>query len=127
MSVNGAAYPARAAFRIALRDMRGSLGGMRIVLLCLALGVAAIGTVGGLRTAIQGGVSAQRRALLGGDLSMESPDPLPPALAAYVRGRGMRVSETATLRSMLYGANGRRMLVEVRGVDSAYPLVGEAT
>ncbi len=112
--------------------MRGSLAGMRIVLLCLALGVAAIGTVGGLRTAIQGGVAAQRRALLGGDLSMESPDPLPPALGAYIRGRGMYVSETATLRSMLYapgvhGASGRRMLVEVRGVDAAYPLVGDLT
>ncbi len=111
--------------------MRGSLSGMRpgigIVLLCLALGVAAIGTVGGLRAAIQGGVAAQRRALLGGDLSMESPDPLPPALAAYLRGRGLRVSQTATLRSMLYGAGGRRMLVELRGVDDAYPLVGEVT
>lgn len=115
------------AWRIALRDMRGSLAGMRIVLLCLALGVAAIGTVGGLRAAIQGGVASQRRALLGGDLSMESPDPLPPALGAYLRGRGMRVSETATLRSMLYGAQGRRMLVELHGVDAAYPLVGDLT
>ncbi len=116
---------------IAWRDMRGSLSGMRpgigIVLLCLALGVAAIGTVGGLRAAIQGGVAAQRRALLGGDLSMESPDPLPPALAAYLRGRGLRVSQTATLRSMLYGTGGRRMLVELRGVDEAYPLVGDVT
>ena len=119
------------AIRIAWRDMRGSLAGMRpgigIVLLCLALGVAAIGTVGGLRAAIQGGVAAQRRALLGGDLSMESPDPLPPALADYLRGRGLRVSQTATLRTMLYGADGRRMLVELRGVDDAYPLVGEVT
>ena len=72
------------------------------------------------------------RALLGGDLSMESPDPLPPGLADYLRGRGLRVSQTATLRSMLYGpalrgGGGRRMLVELRGVDDAYPLVGEVT
>jgi putative ABC transport system permease protein len=117
----------KVALRIAWRDMRGSLGAMRIVLLCLALGVAAIGTVGGLRAAIQGGVASQRRALLGGDLSMESPDPLPPALGAYLRGRGMRVSETTKLRSMLYGDGGRRMLVELRGVDAAYPLVGALT
>ena len=127
MNRSGGAYPIRATFRIALRDMRGSLAGMRIVLLCLALGVAAIGTVGGLRAAIQGGVAAQRRALLGGDLSMESADPLPPALSAYIRSRGMLVSETATLRSMLYGPGGRRMLVELRGVDAAYPLVGALT
>ena len=124
-SASGAGF--RVALRVALRDMRGSLVGMRIVLLCLALGVAAIGTVGGLRAAIQGGVAAQRRALLGGDLSMESPDPLPPALAAYLGRRGMRVSETASLRSMLYSADGKRMLVELRGVDAAYPLVGALT
>ena len=104
---------------------------MRIVLLCLALGVAAIGTVGALRAAIEGGVASQRRALLGGDLSIDSSDPLPAGLAPYLRGRGMRLSETVTLRSMLYGpaagsAEGRRMLVEVRGVDAGYPLVGDA-
>jgi putative ABC transport system permease protein len=119
--------PYSAALRIALRDMRGSIGAMRIVLLCLALGVAAIGTVGGLRTAIQGGVALQRRALLGGDLSTESPDPFPPALGAYLRGRGVRITETESMRSMLYAPDGRRMLVELRGIDDAYPLVGALT
>ena len=112
--------------------MRGSLAGMRAVLLCLALGVAAIGTVGGLRAAIQGGVASQRRALLGGDLSIESPDPLPAALIPFLRRQGMRLSETVTLRSMLYapasnGGEPRRMLVELRGVDASYPLVGALT
>ncbi len=111
-------------WRVALRDMRGSLAGMRIVLLCLALGVAAIGTVGSLRAAIEGGVASERRALLGGDLSIESPDPLPAGLVASLRGRGLRLAETIRLRSMLYAPDGKRMLVELRGVGAGYPLVG---
>ena len=117
----------RLALTIALRDMRGTLSGMRIVLACLALGVAAIGTVGGLRAAIQGGVAAQRRAILGGDLSLDSPDPLPGDLAPWLRARHLRLSGTVRLRSMLYGPQGRRMLVEVDAVDAAYPLVGDVT
>ncbi len=117
----------RLALAIAVRDMRGTLSGMRIVLACLALGVAAIGTVGGLRAAIQGGVAAQRRAILGGDLSVDSPDPLPGDLVPFLRGHHLRLSETVRLRSMLYGPQGRRMLVEVDAVDAAYPLVGDVT
>ena len=111
--------------------MRGSLAGMRIVLLCLALGVAAIGTVGALRAAIQGGIAAQRRALLGGDLSLTSPDPFPADLLAWLRGhpggRSLALAETVQLRSMLYAPDGKRMLVELRGVGPRYPLVGTPT
>ena len=105
--------------------MRGSLAGMRIVLLCLALGVAAIGTVGDLRAAIEGGVMSQRRALLGGDLSIDSPDPWPAGMEGYLRGRGVRLSRIVSLRTMVYGPDGKRMLVEARGMDVSYPLVGQ--
>ena len=118
------------SLRLAWRDWRGGTGpfrGMGIVLLCLALGVAAIGAIGGLRDAIQSGVSEQRRAILGGDLAIESSEPLPAALGAFVVARSARVSDTLRMRSMLYAANGKRMLVELFAVDGAYPLVGSAS
>ncbi len=117
----------RLAVRLALRDWRGGNGalrGMGIVLLCLALGVAAIGAIGGLRDAIQQGVAEQRRAILGGDLVIESSDPLPAGLPAFLHARGDRTSSVVRMRSMVYGGNGRRMLVELSAVDAAYPLVG---
>ncbi len=101
--------------------------GVGIVLLCLALGVAAIGTIGGLRDAIQQGVAEQRRAILGGDLAIEGSEPLPDRLAAFLRARGARTSSVERMRSMLYAGNGRRMLVELSAVDPAYPLVGRAS
>ncbi len=120
----------RLALRLALRDWRGGRGalrGMGIVLLCLALGVAAIGTIGGLRDAIQRGVAEQRRAILGGDLSIEDSQPLPDALPAFLAARGAHTSTVVRMRTMAYGPDGRRMLVELSAVDRAYPLVGEAT
>ncbi len=121
---------ARLAARLALRDWRGgggALRGMGIVLLCLALGVAAIGAIGGLRDAIQQGVAEQRRAILGGDLAIESSDPLPAGLATFLHARGDRTSSVVRMRSMVYGGGGQRMLVELSAVDAAYPLVGQAT
>ena len=120
----------RGALRLALRDWRGGDGllrGMGIVLLCLALGVAAIGTIGGLRDAIQQGVAEQRRAILGGDLAIESPDLLPDALPAFLARQGVRTSEVVRMRTMAYAPNGQRMLVELSAVDASYPLVGQAT
>ncbi|WP_419728352.1 ABC transporter permease [Lichenicola sp.] len=123
-------FTLRTALRLALRDWRGGPGmlrGMGIVLLCLTLGVAAIGTIGGLRDAIQSGVAEQRRAILGGDLAIESSDPLPDTLAAFLAAQGARTSTVIRMRSMVYGPAGRRMLVELYAVDAAYPLVGLVT
>ncbi len=133
--MSGTVVPARGttlrlALRLALRDWRGGrgrFGGMGIVLLCLALGVAAIGTIGGLRDAIQQGVAEQRRAILGGDLAIEDNEPLPPELSRFLRERGARTSTVVRMRTMAYGPDGRRMLVELSAVDGAYPLVGTAT
>lgn len=116
--------------RLAWRDWRGGTGflrGMGVVLCCLALGVAAIGAIGGLRDAIQAGVSEQRRAILGGDLAVETTSALPPELSGFLRRQGDRVSDTIRMRTMLYGPGKSRMLVQLSAVDSAYPLVGAAT
>ncbi len=120
----------RLALSLAWRDWRGGAGrfrGMGIVLLCLALGVTAIGAIGGLRDAIQRGVSAQRRAILGGDLAIDSSAAIPDALRAFVAARGVRTADTIRMRTMLYAPDGKRMLVELFAVDAAYPLVGRAS
>ena len=119
----------RLAARLAWRDLRGGIGGMRVVLACLALGVATIGGVGSLRDMIRDGIAAEQRTLLGGDLSIESSDPLPAELADFAMAHGAHVSRMLRMRSMLYAPRGPgrpddRMLVELSAVDDAYPLVG---
>ena len=57
--------------RFALRELRGGLGGFRVFLACLALGVAAIAAVGSVRAAIEAGLAREAAALLGGDAEIE--------------------------------------------------------
>ncbi len=113
------------AFRLAARELRGGARGLGIVLLCLALGVAAIAAVGGLRAAVERGLADNGRALLGGDVEVQTgADSPPPALKAWLRGHGARVSDVTQMRSLLVAPSGRRELIDLKAVDAAWPLVG---
>ena len=115
------------ALRLALRELRGGVRGLRIVLACLAIGVAAIAAVGSLRAGIDRGLAADGAALLGGDIAIGTGAEAPPAaLSTWLRGRGAAVSEVVDMRSLLVAASGARQLVSLKAVDGAYPLVGEA-
>ncbi len=120
------------ALRLAGRELRGgaraSLRAMAIVLACLALGVAAIAAVGTLREGVARGMAADGARILGGDIDVQGgAQPLPDGLRDWLRARGARISDVVTLRSMLIAASGERMLVEVKAVDAAWPLIGAAT
>lgn len=113
------------AFRLALREMRGGLGGFYIFLACIALGTGAIATVNSVSTAITGAISSQGQSLLAGDLRFElnNREASEPE-AAFLNSLG-EVSVSTGLRSMVRKADGSgQTLVEVKGVDSAYPLYG---
>jgi putative ABC transport system permease protein len=115
------------AFRLAARELRDGVRGLRIVLACLALGVAVIAGVGGLRVAVERGLDADGRRILGGDLEVEAgAQPLPNALRDWLRARGAALSDVAMMRSMVVAPNGERQLVELKAVDPAWPLVGTA-
>lgn len=112
----------RLAFRFARRELRGGLKGFRILMACLALGVAAIAASGSLKAAFHTALSEDARTLLGGDLDLRlSYQPITPGQRAVLAGLG-RLSEGAEMRAMARAGQSR--LVELKGVDSAYPLVG---
>ncbi len=113
------------ALRLAARELRGGVRGLRIVLACLALGTAAIAAVGNLRAGVESGLATEGRRILGGDLDIEGGgQPLPDALRDWLRQRGAQMSDIVHMRSMLVAASGERQLVELKAVDTAYPLVG---
>src|SRR5688500_20227845 len=87
--------------RFARRELRGGLRGLRIVLACLALGVAAIAAVGTLRAATEAGLAADGARILGGDVEVAvSHRPIPDAARDWMRGRGATLSEVTQLRAM---------------------------
>ncbi len=113
------------ALRLALRELRGGVRGLRIVLLCLAIGVAAIAAVGSLREGISRGLARDGGALLGGDLTVTTGALAPPeSLRAWLGARGARLSEVVETHSLLVAPSGDRALVELKVVDAAYPLAG---
>ncbi len=113
------------ALRLARRELRGGVRGLRIVVACLALGVAVIGAVGTLRIATERGLQADGRRLLGGDLEIDSgAQTLPDTVRDWLTARGARQSEVVELRTLLVAPSGERTLVELKAVDPAWPLVG---
>ncbi len=115
------------ALTIARRELRGGVRGLWIVLLCLALGVGVIAAVGTLRAAVDAGLAADGRALLGGDLEINGgAQPLPDQLRDWLLGQGDTMSSVTQMRSMLVAPSGERQLIELKAVDAKWPLVGAA-
>jgi putative ABC transport system permease protein len=128
MAGGRAAETMRLALRIARRELRGGVRGLWIVLLCLALGVGVIAAVGTLRAAVDAGLAADGRALLGGDLEIGGgSQPLPDQLRDWLQAQGATISDVIQMRSMLVAASGERQLIELKAVDRKWPLVGAAS
>ncbi|MFM9852875.1 MAG: ABC transporter permease [Sphingomonadaceae bacterium] len=113
------------AWRFALRDLRGGLLGLRLLAICLFLGVAALASVGSLSSAIVAELSARGGSILGGDLqlSVVQRTAEPDELAAF-KALG-KTSETVRMRAMVSKSDGTaNLLIELKGIDDAYPLYG---
>ncbi len=111
--------------RLALRELRFGLRGFYVFIACMALGVGVITAVGALNDALRAGFDAQSAEILGGDAAfVRVHKRATPDERAWLDAQG-RVSETATMRAMARaGAGAEHALIELKGVDGAYPLVG---
>ncbi|MGV8937505.1 MAG: ABC transporter permease [Allorhizobium sp.] len=113
------------AFRLALREMRGGLGGFYIFLACIALGTGAIAAVNSISQSITDSITTQGKSILAGDIRFELNNrEATTAELAYLTRLG-DVAVNTNLRSMARRADGSdQSLVEVKAVDAAYPLYG---
>jgi putative ABC transport system permease protein len=119
--------PTAALLRFALRDLRGGIAGLRIVILCVALGVAAIAGVNSLARSLEAGLARDGRTILGGDASFSLMHrELAPDERAYLSSRGA-ISTVATFRAMARNASGDAALVEAKAVGDTWPDLGAAT
>jgi putative ABC transport system permease protein len=110
--------------RFAARDLRSGLQGFWIFLTCLALGTGTIAIIGSLSAAIERGIDEQGQPLLGGDVEIsivhrQATD----KELAFITSKG-EVSKVATVRAMAVAGEGTT-LVEVKAIDSHYPLYGK--
>jgi putative ABC transport system permease protein len=113
---------------LALRELRNGLRGFYVFIACVALGVAAITAVGALADALRASFEAQGEVLLGGDVTLARPHKAAEGAERSWLAKQGALSEVATLRAMGRRPDGSdQTLIEVRGVDAAYPLVGSVT
>ncbi|MBT4934580.1 MAG: FtsX-like permease family protein [Rhodospirillaceae bacterium] len=119
------------AWSLARRELRAGLAGFRIFLACLGVGVAAIAAVGTISASVIAGLNNNAKNLLGGDFDLrfhnhansEDQD-------RYLMDQTRSLSKTLELRAMATPAAGTgagkrgRSLIELKGVDDAYPLSG---
>lgn len=116
------------AWRLMRRELRGGVRGFRVFLACLALGVAALATVGTVSAELLAGLDRDARALLGGEAEVRLFNRAMTAEErAWIEANAARTAETAELRAMARADNGQRRLVELKAVDGAYPLHGLLT
>jgi putative ABC transport system permease protein len=116
------------ALRLAARELRGGIRGLRVFLACLILGVGAIAGIGSLAASLAAGITGDARELLGGDV--EARLAYRPANAAERRylERSGKLSEVALLRATARDRAGERhTLISLKAVDAAYPLYGNIT
>ncbi len=112
------------SLRLALRELRGGLRGFRIFILCLALGVASVAAVGSLSASLVAGLDRDAQRLLGGDVELRlTHRAATPEQLGFLEESG-QVTLAVEMRVMAKAEDGRRALVEIKGVDAAYPLYG---
>jgi len=115
-----------AILRLAGRDLRGGLAGLRILIACVALGVGAIVGVNSLARSLEEGLSRDGREILGGDASFSLIHrQLSPEERAFLAAHG-ELSTMATTRAMARSGKGKAALVELKAVERGWPTIGRA-
>ncbi len=114
------------ALRLARREMRSGVGGFRLFIACLALGVAAIAAILSFSRAVEEGLRADAREIMGGDVAISILyREATPEQMAFMREQG-RLVRWIDSRAMARPTkeDGRPGLVQLKAVEPAYPLYG---
>ncbi len=118
--------PLSTAWTIARRDLNARFRGLRLLVLCIFLGTAALAAIGTLTTAIARELASSGQELLGGDLEVE------------VWQRNLRPEEVKALAAYGTISSGYRMQamastpaaaapIELKAVDAKWPMFGRLT
>lgn len=116
------------AWTIARRDLRGRFVGLRLLIICLLLGVATLAAIGSLTQAITEELANRGQIILGGDIevSVAQREATDEELAAFkqagILSQSLRMQAMARLPE-----RGETQLVGLKGVDGLYPLYGQLT
>ena len=120
------ALPLATAWRLARTDLSWRFRGLRLLIACLFLGVAALAAIGTLTGSIERELASRGRLILGGDVAVEVwQRKLTPAEHSALAALGP-VSTGTRLQAMA-SAGEATVPVQLKAVDARWPLVGRLT
>jgi len=116
------------AWRTLWRDARA--GELRLLVVAVALGVAALSSVSFLADRLNGGLQRDARQLLGGDVVVVSDQATPTHIVQRAKEEGLQGVTTLSFPTMARGqaqtgAESQSRLVALKAVEAGYPLRGE--
>ena len=116
------------AWRTLWRDARA--GELRLLVVAVALGVAALSSVSFLADRLNGGLQRDARQLLGGDVVVVSDQATPEHFMQRAKEEGLQGVTTLSFPTMARGqtkdgADTNSRLVALKAVEAGYPLRGE--
>jgi putative ABC transport system permease protein len=116
------------AWRTLWRDARA--GELRLLVVAVALGVAALSSVSFLADRLNGGLQRDARQLLGGDVVVVSDQTTPAHIVQRAKADGLQGVTTLSFPTMARGqsqsgAESNSRLVALKAVEGGYPLRGE--
>lgn len=124
--MNALPLPWSTAWSIARRDLSARFRGLRLLLACLFLGVGALAAIGTLTSGIERELATRGRVMLGGDVEATVWQRQPSAQEAAAFTSAGKVSFGTRMQAMAT-AGSTAVPVELKAVDSAWPLVGRLT
>jgi putative ABC transport system permease protein len=116
----------RSLWLIARRDLSTRIRGLRLLAVCLFLGVATLAAIGSLTSGITSELARRGQTVLGGDLEIAMSQRKATDAELLAFRKAGRLSETIRMRAMAVTWDRTdNMLAELKAVDSAYPLYGD--
>lgn len=116
--------PLASLWRIARRDLATRIRGLRLLAVCLFLGVATLAAIGSLTSGITSELEARGQTILGGDVEFGLPQRQATAEEMTAFRRVGVPSATVRMRAMANAPGGDALLSELKAVDGTYPLYG---
>ncbi len=117
----------RISLRLAFRDIRQGHKGFWIFVGCLVVGVAAITAVMTLTASVLNGISRDGQIVLGGDIALGTQyRGMSSEQLEYLEQTAESVTEFIEMRTLMrHSEVDKSTMVEVKAVQSSYPLYGE--
>ncbi|HMP57577.1 MAG TPA: ABC transporter permease, partial [Novosphingobium sp.] len=118
--------PWKTAWRIARRDLSARFKGLRLLLVCLFLGVGALAAIGTLTGGIERELEGRGRVLLGGGVEATIWQ-RPPRAEGQAALAQMGTVSAGTRMQAMASADGVAVPVELKAVDDKWPMIGRFT